>query len=74
MGRAALYFMPNSRHSTIEAHRATIAHFEAETKLGRDDPVLTELKRIILNRIADLEGLCPPEETISAGASGGHSA
>ena len=49
----------SSRELLIEALRLTFAHIEAATEFGPDDPVLLELKRIVLCRIADLENLCP---------------
>lgn len=42
--------------ASIDALRQTLAQVEEQAGLAPDDVCLVELKRILLNRIADLEG------------------
>jgi hypothetical protein len=55
--------LPSSRESVIESLRLSIAQVEADYELAPDDPALIELKRIILNRIAEIESLRPSNES-----------
>lgn len=41
--------------NVIEALRATLEQVEERCDLGADDPTLVELRRIVLNRVADLQ-------------------
>lgn len=43
------------RLALIRSLRTTLAHIEAASEFEADDPILSELKRIVLQRIADLE-------------------
>jgi hypothetical protein len=47
---------------TIEALRATLVQVEQQTGLAPDDPSLDTLKRILLQRIAELEAVAYSEE------------
>lgn len=58
--------------TTIDALRQTLAQVEEHSGLAPDDVALRELKRILLNRIADLEAAAlvqsSPQDPISVAA------
>jgi hypothetical protein len=54
------------RFALIRSLRITLAHIEAAFEFERDDHVLSELKRIIIQRIADMERAEDEETTVTS--------
>jgi hypothetical protein len=52
--------LESNREYIADALRATVAQIEVEHPLAPDDPTFMELKRIVFNRITEIESLRPP--------------